>query len=318
MVALSTLLGISLVTFAILHLSPGEPEPGDSLDFRPTDEITLAALRARYGLDRPLAVQYADWVKRLVQLDFGRSFVDHRLVREKILERLPRTVLLNAVAFLLIGVLAIPIGAGAAAHPGSPADRAAAPLLYLLYSLPSFWLALLLQGTVAVGLGAFPLAGLQSEGAEHWSLVRRWGDAAWHLVLPAICLSAGSLAFFARFTRANLLEALGSDFIRAARSRGLPDRRLLWGHALAVSRIPFLTLAGLVLPTLLSGSVVIERIFAWPGLGSLFFESLFARDYPTILGLAVLSALLVLAGTLGVDLLYLVADPRLRRPGETR
>ena len=134
-------------------------------------------------------------------------------------------------------------------------------------------------------------------------------------MLPIVCLSYGSLAFYARFSRANLLEALSSDFVQSARSRGIGEGRLLWRHALANAWIPFLTLTGLLLPTLVSGSVIIERIFAWPGLGSLLFDSLFTRDYPTILGLTCLSAVLVLAGMLAADLLYLVADPRLRRPG---
>lgn len=315
LVALVTLFGITVVTFAIVHLAPGEPVPGLGGDSRPADAATLQALRARYHLDEPLPVQYGRWVSRVVRLDFGRSFVDHRTVREKILERLPRTVLLNAAALLFIAVVALPLGILAAARPGSRLDRLSGPTLYLLYSLPSFWVALLLQSSLAVGLGLFPLAGIHSEGAASWPAVWRWADAAWHLALPALCLGYGSLAFYARFSRANLLETLSSEFIRAARARGLREGRVLWRHALSNAWIPFLTLGGLLLPAMVSGSVIIERIFAWPGLGSLLFESLFTRDYPTLLGLSSLSAVLVLAGTLGADLLYMVVDPRLRRPG---
>jgi peptide/nickel transport system permease protein len=318
LVALSTLLGITLITFAVLHLAPGEPVPAVGQGERPVDAETLAALRARYGLDRPLARQYAEWVGRVARLEFGRSFVDHRPVRERILERLPRTLWLNLVSLLLIVVTAVPLGAAAAARRDSATDRYGGPVLYVLYSLPAFWVALILQGSLAVGLGLFPLAGLHSEGAGAWSAPWRWLDAVWHMALPAVCLSYGSLAFFARFSRANLLDALSSDFVRAARARGVGEKRLLWRHALANAWIPFLTLTGLLLPTLVSGSVIIERIFAWPGLGSLLFDSLFTRDYPTILGLTSLSAVLVLLGTLGADLLYLAADPRLRRPGVQR
>lgn len=315
LIALSTLLGITLITFAVLHLAPGEPTLTAAEGERPADAETVQALRQRYGLDRPLTVQYLEWVGRVARLDFGRSFVDHRPVRERILERLPRTVLLNLASLLVIISVAVPLGALAAARRDSAVDRLGGPVLYLLYSLPSFWVALILQGSLAVGLGLFPLAGLQSEGAAAWSAPWRWLDAAWHLALPTFCLSYGSLAFYARFSRANLLEALSSDFVQSARSRGIGEGRLLWRHALANAWIPFLTLTGLLLPTLVSGSVIIERIFAWPGLGSLLFDSLFTRDYPTILGLTCLSAVLVLAGILAADLLYLVADPRLRRPG---
>ncbi len=312
--ALSTLLGITVITFAVLHLAPGDPAPGQAVDPLMSDPEVVQALRDRYGLDRPLPAQYAGWVGRVLRLDFGRSLVDHRPVRARILERLPRTLGLNLLALGLILGVAVPLGAAAAARRDGPLDRTSGPILYLLYSLPSFWVALLLQGSLAVGLGLFPLAGLTSDGAAGWSLPARAWDTLWHAALPAFCLAYGSLAFFARFSRANLLEALAADFVRAARARGLREGRLLWRHALAAAAIPFLTLAGLMLPTLVSGSVIIERIFAWPGLGSLLFESLFTRDYPTIMGLTVLSSLLVLAGTLGADLLYLVADPRLRRP----
>ena len=315
LVALVTLFGITVVTFAIVQLAPGEPVPGLAADSRPADAATLRALRARYHLDEPLVEQYRRWVWRVLRFDFGRSFVDHRAVREKILERLPRTIVLNVAALLLIAVVALPLGVLAAARPDSRLDRFSGPSLYLLYSLPSFWVALLLQSSLAVGLGLFPLSGLHSDGAATWPAAWRWADAAWHLALPATCLGYGSLAFYARFSRANLLEALSSGFVRAARARGLTERRVLWRHALSNAWIPFLTLAGLLLPGMISGSVIIERIFAWPGLGSLLFESLFTRDYPTILGLSSLSALLVLAGTLGADVLYLLVDPRLRRPG---
>ncbi|MFQ5720223.1 MAG: ABC transporter permease [Acidobacteriota bacterium] len=310
-----TLFGITAMTFALVHLAPGEPVPGLSPENLPADAATVQALRDRYHLDDPLPQQYGRWLGRMARFDFGTSFVDHRPVRDKILERLPRTVTLNIAALLLIAVVAIPLGVLAAARPGSALDRLSGPFLYLLYSLPSFWVALVLQSSLAVTVGLFPLAGLHSEGTAGWTVVGRAADGVWHLALPAICLAYGSLAFYARFSRANLLEALGSDFVRAARARGLGEGRVLWRHALANAWLPFLTLAGLLLPATVSGSVIIERIFAWPGLGSLLFESLFTRDYPTILGLSSLTAVLVLAGTLGADLLYLAADPRLSRPG---
>lgn len=317
LVAGSTLVGITLVTFVVLHLTPGEPAPGLNIETRGPDPATIQALRSRYGLDRPLGLQYLDWAGRVARLDFGRSMVDHRPVRTRILERLPRTLALNLAALGIIFTVAIPLGALTAARRNSTVDRAAGFTLYTLYALPSFWVALLLQAGLAVGLGWFPLAGPASEGAATWSPLARWLDGLWHMALPVFCLSYGSLAFFARFARANLLEALSSECVRSARSRGLGPGRILWRHALGQAWIPFLTLAGLLLPTLVSGSVLIERIFAWPGLGALLYESLFTRDYPTILGLTVISATLVVAGTLIADTLYLLADPRLRRPAKS-
>jgi len=311
-----TLVGITLVTFLVLPLTPGEPGGGTAPDTRGPDPAVAQALRQRYGLDRPLARQYAAWAGRVLRLDFGRSLVDHRPVRRRILEHLPRTLALNLAALAIIFTVAIPLGALAASRRGSPADRAGGVALYALYALPSFWVALMLQAALAVGLGWFPLAGMASPEAAAWSLPARLLDGAWHMVLPVFCLSYGSLAYFARFSRANLLDALASESLRAARARGLGPGRILWRHALGQAWIPFLTLAGLLLPTLVSGSVLIERIFAWPGLGGLMYESLFARDYPTILGLTTLTAGLVVAGTLLADTLYLVADPRLRRPAE--
>lgn len=315
--AAATLVGITVITFLVLHLTPGEPGPGLAPDTRGPDPETVQALRERYGLDRPLASQYLSWAGRVVRLDFGRSMVDHRPVRRRILERLPYTLALNLAALAVIFAVAIPLGALAASRRGSPADKAGGFTLYALYALPSFWVALLLQASLAVGLGWFPLAGIASPGSASWNLPLRWLDTGWHMVLPVFCLSYGSLAFFARFARANLLEALASESIRAARSRGIGPGRVLWRHALGQAWIPFLTLAGLLLPTLVSGSILIERIFAWPGLGGLMYESLFTRDYPTILGLTTLTAVLVVTGTLLADLLYLVADPRLRRPAES-
>jgi peptide/nickel transport system permease protein len=314
--AAATMVGITMITFLVLHLTPGEPGPGLAPDTRGPDPATVQALRDRYGLDRPLASQYLAWAGRVARLDFGRSLVDHRPVRRRILERLPYTLALNLAALAVIFTVAIPLGALAASRRGSPADRASGITLYALYALPSFWVAILLQAGLAVGLGWFPLAGIASPEASSWNPPLRWLDTGWHMVLPVFCLSYGSLAFFARFARANLLEALASESIRAARSRGLGPGRVLWRHALGQAWIPFLTLAGLLLPTLVSGSVLIERIFAWPGLGGLMYESLFTRDYPTILGLTSLTAILVVAGTLMADMLYLVADPRLRRPAE--
>lgn len=315
-IAVLSLIGILGVAFVLLHLAPGAPVPaGFQEGGQRSDPRAIEALRIRYGLDQPLPERFLRWTSRALRLDFGASFVDHRPVRDRILERLPRTVALNAAALLLILIGGLGWGLYAAAHSGSRLDRFGSPLVYAGAALPSFWVALLLQGGLALGLGLFPLSGDASPGAADLPAPRRLLDALWHLALPALCLALGSVAFVARFTRAHLLETLSSPFLVACRSRGLPEDRLLWRHAIGAGRLPFLTLAGLLAPTLVSGSVIVERVFAWPGLGSLLFESLNRRDYPTLLGLTILSAVLVLTATVLVDLLSFALEPRLRRPG---
>lgn len=316
LIASLSLLGIIGVSFVLLHLAPGAPVPaGFQEGGERSDAAALAALSARYGLDQPLPERFVRWTARALRLDFGTSFVDHRPVRDRILERLPRTVALNAAALLIILIGGLGWGLYAARHPGSRLDRLGSPLIYAGAALPSFWVALLLQGGLALGLGLFPLSGDASPGAAGLAAPARLLDALWHLALPAFCLAVASVAFVARFTRAHLLETLSSPFLAAGRARGLPASRLLWRHALGAGRLPFLTLAGLLAPTLVSGSVIVERVFAWPGIGSLLFDSLNRRDYPTLLGLTVLSASLVLVATVLVDLLSFAVEPRLRRPG---
>jgi peptide/nickel transport system permease protein len=309
--ALPTLAGIVVLVFLLLHLAPGSPvtamggESGRRMSGRAAQEM-----RRVYGLDRPLPERFAKWISRVVRLDLGESFVDKRPVSERIREALPYTLELNGLALLLTLAIAIPLGVEAGGHPESAFDRISGAALFALYSTPSFWAALLLQTLFSVKLRWLPLYGVASDpGTEGAGGL---ADRLAHLALPVICLTYGSLAFYARLVRAGVAEARSADYVLAARARGLSRREALWKHAFRNALLPLITLLGLVLPGLLSGSVIIERIFAWPGLGRLYFDSILSRDYPVVLGLSLVGAVATLAVTLAADIAYAAADPRVR------
>jgi peptide/nickel transport system permease protein len=309
---LPTLIGITLVTFVILSLVPGDPAAarlgGDSI--HPIDPQALERFRTDLGFDRPIPLRYLQWLGRLVRLDFGRSFRDNREVWEVIGERLPHTVLLNLTALGLMFTLALPLGWLSAMWHGGRFDRLTATALYGLYCVPNFAVALLLQIVVAARWKLLPLQGLQSPFAADLGPLPWLWDRFVHLLLPAVCLGIGGLAYLTRFARAGLLETIRKEYVIVARAKGLSHRTAVLKHALRNSLIPLLTLIGMLIPALLSGSVIIERIFSWPGIGRLFFTAIGARDYPVIMGLTTLSALLSLGGILAADLLYAWADPR--------
>ncbi len=311
LLAVPTLLGIVVLVFLLLHLAPGSPvtaAAGESS--RRVSQRAAEEMRRAYGLDRPLPERFARWVGRVVRLDFGESFVDHRPVLERIREALPYTLELNGLALLLTLAIAVPLGVTAGGHPEGPLDRVSGAILFALYSLPSFWAALLLQALFSVKLEWLPLYGVASDTASSgWGGL---GDRLAHLALPVSCLTYGSLAFYARLVRASVAEARQADFVLAARARGLSLRQALWKHAFRNALLPLITVLGLVLPGLLSGSVIIERIFAWPGLGRLYFDSILSRDYPVVLALSLLGAVATLFFTLVADVAYALADPRVR------
>jgi len=311
LLAVPTLAGIVIVVFLLLHLAPGSPvsaiggEASRRISQRAAEEM-----RRVYGLDRPLPERFGRWVGRVVRLDFGESFVDHRPVSERIAEALPYTLALNGLALFLTLAIAVPLGVAAGGKPEGPLDRTSGVVLFGLYSLPSFWAALLLQAFFSVRLGWLPLFGVASDSAPTgWAGL---ADRAAHLALPVACLTYGSLAFYARLVRASVAETRTMDYVLAARARGLTRRQALWRHAFRNALLPLITILGLVLPGLLSGSVIIEKIFAWPGLGRLYFDSILARDYPVVLALSLLVAVATLLFTLFADVAYALADPRVR------
>lgn len=311
-----TFLGITLLTFGISRIAPGDPLQLDdeSASSAAGANAAATAFRQTHGLDLPLPVQYFRWLKKVLTLDFGRSLQDHRLVSEKLAEALPKTLLLAVVALLVAYLLAIPIGVHAAARPKSQVRRGIAVSLYLLYAMPTFWVAVMLL--LVLG-DLFPFQGLSSQGAEALSLPGRIADTAWHLVLPVFCLSYPTLAVVSRQVRVAMQDALSQDYVRAARARGIPERSVLFRHALRNSLLPVITMLGLSLPHLIGGSVVVERVFGIHGMGLLAFEAIALRDYPVVMAICTLAALVTMISVLVADVLYGLADPRIR-VGEAR
>ncbi len=310
LLAVPTLFGITVIVFLLLHLAPGSPGAGGADAARRASGRAAEEMRRLYGLDRPLPEQFVRWMSRVVRLDLGESFVDHRPVSERIREALPHTLALNGLSLLFALALAVPLGVVAGGNPESAFDRVSGAAIFALYSLPTFWAALLLQTLFAVRLRWLPLYGTASDAAP--AGLAGVADHLAHLALPVTCLSYGTLAFVARLVRSGVAEARSSDYVLAARARGASRRRAIWRHAFPNALLPVITFAGLLLPALLSGSVIVERIFAWPGLGRLYFDSILARDYPVILALSLLSAAATLAATLAADIALAAADPRVR------
>ena len=309
-------LGITLISFAVIHLAPGSPtDMQTTLNPLATAE-TRARLEKLYGLDRPLYVQYADWLGKLVRFDFGQSLSgDHRPVWDKIRERLPLTFSMNIVSLLLTLAVAVPIGVVSARRQGGAFDRGATVLVFIGFAMPGFWLALLLMLLFGIYWPVLPISGLTSMDYAALSPLGKAGDLARHLALPIFIYTFGSLAGMSRFLRSSMLEVLRQDYILTARAKGLPERVVIYKHALRNALLPVITILGLSVPGLIGGSVIIESIFALPGLGQLFYQSVMARDYPLIMGNLVLGAVLTLAGNLLADTGYALADPRIRLGG---
>jgi peptide/nickel transport system permease protein len=307
------LLGITLITFVVIHLAPGEPvEMQTAMNPKATAQ-TRQRLREYYGLDKPLHVQYLSWLKRLSTLDFGRSFApDNRPVLDKIKERIPVTLSINIIALILEFALAIPIGILAATRRNSVIDKGITLFVFLGFAIPTFWLALLLMYLFGVKLGWLPISGLHSLGGDKLTGVAWLLDVAKHLLLPLGIATFGSLAGLSRYTRSTMLEVLGQDYITTARAKGLAERVVIYRHALRNALLPVITLLGFSLPGLIGGSVIFETIFAIPGMGQLFYMGVMSRDYPLVMGILVIGAFLTLVGNLLADLAYALADPRIR------
>jgi len=307
---LPTLLGITLVTFLLLEALPGrEMALLGGEDRGLPSSGALEEIRRAYHLDEPIGRRYLGWAFRVARWDLGESVLDGRPVGPILFRAALPTLALNLAALLMAFAVSVPLGVSWARRRGTRGERTGSTALLLLYAFPNFAAALLLQQVFAVRLGLLPLQGTGGllPGAPP---LARAGDFLLHLLLPALCLGYGSLAYLTRFTRANLLEAIGREYLLAARARGVGEAVLAWKHAFRNAAIPLLTLVGLLVPALLGGSVLIETIFSWPGLGRLYFYSLSNRDYPVVLGLTTLTALLTLGGSLLADFLYALADPR--------
>lgn len=306
------LLGITLLSFGVMKLAPGEPTDA-ALQFNPKASVEARArIEKLLGLDQPLHAQYLNWLGRLGRLDFGRSFLDGRDVKEKILERLPVTLGINLAAMALVFLLAVPLGVMAAARPGGAFDRGTTLLVFIGYAMPSFWLALILISLFGVHWRWLPVSGLHSLDYEAWGRAARWLDTARHLVLPVGIMTFTGLAGISRYVRSSMREVLEQDYIRTARAKGLDERRILFHHGLRNGLLPMITLLGLMLPAFISGSVIMETIFAIPGMGRLFYEAVMARDDYVVMALVTVGGVLTLLGNALADLAYAWADPRIR------
>jgi len=311
--ALAATAAVVVLTFALVHLAPGEPfVAGAEGRFVPPE--TVSRLRERFGLDRPLPVQFVRYAANLAHGDLGESFSRHRPAVDVVRAALPNTFLLGGVALLLSLALGIGLGIAQAARAGSWTDTALGTVALGLYSVPSFWLGLMLLLVFGEWLHWLPSTGMSDVAlrAPAGSFAHAL-DVARHLVLPALTLALVNAAAIARFHRTAMLDALGAAFVRAARSRGLGERRVLLHHALRSALAPAITLAGLSVPALLTGSVLVESVFGWPGMGRVAYEAIFARDYNVITAVAVVAGVLVALGTLLADVGVAAADPRVRR-----
>jgi len=270
-------------------------------------------LRALYELDRPLHEQYLSWLKKLVVLDLGNSFSpDGRPVADKILERIPITIIINALSLGLIIAVALPVGVASAVRRNSLFDKVTTVLVFVGFAMPTFWLALLLMILFGIHLGWLPISGIRSLNYEYLPPFSAFADMVKHLILPVFLSAFGGIAGFSRYIRANMLEVIRQDYITTARAKGLSERTVIYKHALRNALLPVITILGLSVPGLIGGSVIFETIFAIPGMGQLFYMSVMSRDYPVIMGILVIGAVLTLVANLLADVCYALADPRIR------
>ena len=307
------LFGITVICFTVMHLAPGSPTDLQT-QMNPRASVEMKErLRSMYDLDKPLPVQYIRWVGKLARLDLGISFsTDRRPVADKILERLPITILLNVLSMLLIFVVAIPLGVLSAVRQDSLFDRVTAVIVFIGFAVPTFWLALLLMILFGIHLGWLPISGIRSLNAEYLPPAMAFWDLIRHLILPVLLAAFGGLAGLSRYMRANMLEVVRQDYIMTARAKGLSERAVIYRHALRNALLPVITILGLSIPGLIGGSVIFETIFAIPGMGQLFYMAVMARDYPVVMGILFIGAVLTLFGNLIADVFYALADPRIR------
>lgn len=306
------LLGISLILFVVMHLAPGDPT---SLRYGMNPEVSQSArdnFNKLYGLDKPMLVQYLLWLKRLVFLDFGSSFIDDRAVMAKIWASLPATLILEILSLILILAISIPVGVISAVRRGGLFDKTMTLFVFIGYAMPTFWLALLLIIVFGLKLAWFPISGMSPWYVVYLSPFEKIKDLGWHLVLPLVTTSFTALASLSRYARSSMIEVMEQNYILTARAKGLSENKVIWTHAFKNALLPIVTILGLSLPGLISGSFIFETIFAWPGMGRLGYEAIMNYDYPVVMGVAVMATLLTLLGIFISDITYAFVDPRIR------
>ncbi|MBN2122758.1 MAG: ABC transporter permease [Deltaproteobacteria bacterium] len=304
-----TLFFVSVVSFLIIHLAPGKPSQVDPLNPKFTPEM-VERFRSAFHLDKPLHVQYLYFYRDLLSGKTA-SWKDNRSVLAKIWERFLNSLPLFVVGTIITWTLSFPIGIRSAIFRGGLYDRTSTFLSYLLISIPGFFFAYVLIIFV-VSRFHVPVIGMETFGLGDTSWIRMIMDRVWHLLIPSVLGATGGIALLSRYVRSQMLEVEGQDYVRTARAKGLPSEQVHYKHALRNALLPFVTMFGLILPGLIGGSVIIESIFSWPGMGRMAYEAILARDYPIILTVNFISAVLVLAGTFVSDLLYMIVDPRIR------
>ncbi|KPK44687.1 MAG: diguanylate cyclase [Nitrospira bacterium SM23_35] len=304
--------GITLITFSVIHLAPGDPvEVQTEMSLKVTAQAK-ENLKKLYGLDKPLHLQYFDWLVRFAKLDFGTSFVDGRTVTDKIAERIPITLSINILSMFIILVIAVPIGILSATKQYSLFDKLSTVFVFIGFSTPTFWLALLLMILFGVNMGILPISGIQSIDVSDMGPAERLLDWVRHLILPVGISAFAGIAGISRYSRSSMLEVIRQDYIKTARAKGLNESKVIFKHAFRNALMPIVTILGLSVPGLIGGGVIFETIFAIPGMGQLFYSSTMARDYPTIMGILVIGAILTLFGNLIADISYAMVDPRVR------
>lgn len=312
--AILLLVAVLVLNFSLMHLAPGDVADTISQSMGGADAEILAEIRADYGLDKPFIVQLGTYIGKVLRFDLGYSFFYNQPVTDLIFQKLPATLLLVITAQLFALFVGVILGVYSARHPNGVSSHFVTFLALFGYSAPVFWTGILLLIGFSLNLHWFPVAGMRDVTIEGGFWVHFF-DVARHMVLPVITLGSIFLALYSRLSRATMMEVLGSDYIRTAKAKGLTEREIVYKHALKNSLSPVITLAGLQFSAVISGAVLVEAVFSWPGLGTLAFQSIIARDTPTILGILFFSALVVIVGNLLTDLALRLVDPRVGSKG---
>ena len=307
LISIPVLIGITLITFTAYNLAPGDPISAMIDPTLPLSGEMIERLKEEYGLNKPLPIRYLIWLREAAKGNLGFSFASQRPVSQVIAERVPATIQLTLASLLLALGLGIPLGVYSALHQYSRLDYLLTLLAFFAVSVPAFFFALGAIWIFALRLDLFPTHGMNSPSAQNLLL-----DRAYHLFLPATVLGVERIAGFLRYTRSSVLEVLGQDYMTTARAKGLPERLVFWRHGFRNALLTLITIVALSLPGLFGGAFIIEWIFAWPGMGQLAIASITARDYPTLMGTALIGSILVLLSNLLADILYAAADPRIR------
>lgn len=320
------LIGISLISFFIMHLAPGDITSNEAAFNPKASEESRQKLREMYNLDKPVIVQYGLWLQRMTTLDFGKSFASHQkpvfwqttdkdgnVTKGLIQEALPITLMINILGLAITLLLAIPLGIIAARKHLGWQDRSITLFNFIGFSIPGFWLSLLLMYWLGVVNNWFPISGLHSlnyESLDTWGKIK---DSLSHLFLPVVIPSITGLAGITLFVKNGMLDVLHQDYITTARAKGLAENKVVYKHALRNALLPLITIIGLSIPGLIGGSVIAETIFAIPGMGKLFYDAVLMRDFPVVMGILTIGSALTLLGNLLADVMYAWADPRVRR-----